>query len=197
MILSAEEIRALHRKHAPSPEAFDLVYTHSEIVWGVAEQLLRTAGGGADPELVRVGCMLHDIGVYLLYTPSGAFDAKGYVRHGVLGHALLADEGLPEEIRRFCSRHTGVGISAEDVRSQGLPIPVDDYTAETPEEEIVMYADKFHSKTDPPVFVSPGTYSESVARFGRDKQERFAELRRRFGDPDPVLLMALHGHGLV
>jgi len=194
---SDQEIRALHMKYAPSQEAFDLVYTHSRIVRGIAEQLLRKGGHDADPDLVRVGSMLHDIGVYPLYTPSGGFDHSGYLRHGVLGHGILADEGFPEEICRFCSRHTGVGLSAADVRAQGLPIPAADYIAESAEEELVMYADKFHSKTDPPVFVSAGTYSESVRRFGEDKKERFELLRKRFGDPDPTPFMAEYGHALV
>lgn len=32
-------ILALHEKHAPSQEAFDLVHTHCVIVCGIAEQL--------------------------------------------------------------------------------------------------------------------------------------------------------------
>ncbi|MGO4760457.1 phosphohydrolase, partial [Streptomyces sp. 2MCAF27] len=34
MILpTVDDIRALHEKSAPTREAFDLVYTHCEIVW--------------------------------------------------------------------------------------------------------------------------------------------------------------------
>lgn len=50
--------------------------------------------------------------------------------------------------------HTGVGLTKEDVLVQGLPLPPADYVAITPEERLVMYADKFHSKTTPPTFVS-------------------------------------------
>ncbi|PRX92265.1 HD domain-containing protein [Allonocardiopsis opalescens] len=189
------EIRALHERHAPTRAAFDLVHTHCRIVCAVAEQLMgRGAAPGVDAALVRAGCLLHDIGVYRLYDASGALDRARYVRHGLLGHELLRGEGLPEALCRFCSCHTGMGLSAEDVRRQRLPIPVGDYLPRTAEEELVMYADTFHSKADPPVFVSAAAYAASVARFGADKAARFAALRKRFGEPDLDALSAVFGH---
>jgi uncharacterized protein len=107
-----------------------------------------------------------------------------YLRHGLLGHELLAEEGLPEAICRFASRHTGMGLSREDVRRQGLPLPAGDYLAESGEEQLVMYADKFHTKTDPPVFVTAAAYAVSIRRFGEDKAATFAAMRERFGEPD-------------
>lgn len=168
------EIRELHRSYAPSREAFELVYEHCELVAEVAAQFFDRLE--VDTELVRAGALLHDIGVYRLET-------SAYVRHGVLGHELLASLGYPVELCRFASCHTGMGITREDVVRQGLPIPVDDYVPRTPEEELVMYADKFHSKRVPPVFVSGNTYAAEVARFGADKVRRFAGLRERYGDP--------------
>ncbi|MFC4562440.1 HD domain-containing protein [Nocardiopsis mangrovi] len=191
-----EEIRALHERYAPSPEAFHLVYTHSQIVCGIAEQLLGRCEAGIDADLVRAGSLLHDIGVYLLYGPSGEIDRADYVRHGVIGHDLLAGEGIAEELCRFCSCHTGMGLSRTDIRRQGLPIPAGDYLAESVEEEVVMYADKFHSKTDPPVFVSTASYLASLRRFGDDKASRFQSMMERFGEPDLAPLMSAHGHGL-
>jgi uncharacterized protein len=89
-----KEIRLLHEKHAPTAGAFDLVYTHCEIVCAVAEQLDAQAGSDTDIELVRAGALLHDIGVYRLYGNEGQLDHDSYVRHGILGHQLLAEEGL-------------------------------------------------------------------------------------------------------
>lgn len=194
-ILRDKEIRGLHEKYAPTREAFEVVYTHCEIVWGIAEQLL--CNEDLDGELVRVGSLLHDIGVYRLYDSSGELDHASYIRHGVLGYELLRDEGFPEVICRFCSCHTGMGLSREDVRGQGLPIPVDDYLAESGEEALVMYADKFHSKTEPPVFVTADSYATSVLRFGEDKASRFKAMLERFGEPDLRPLMAAYGHALV
>ncbi|MCI4065928.1 HDIG domain-containing protein [Micromonospora sp. R77] len=184
VIPTDEQIRALHERFAPTEEAFTLVYTHCLIVCAVAEQLLDRHPPTLDVDLVRAGSLLHDIGVYRLYGAAGKLDQKNYIRHGVLGHALLRDLGLPERVGRFCSHHTGVGLTREDVLRQCLPLPVDDYTADTPEEQLVLYADKFHSKTTPPTFLTTASYAAGVRRFGADKVARFAALVERFGEPD-------------
>jgi uncharacterized protein len=192
-----KEILALHEKHAPSREAFDLVYTHCVIVCGIAEQLLRRSGPGLDAELVRAGSLLHDIGVYRLYDTDGKLDDSQYVRHGLLGHELLAGEGFPETFCRFASCHTGMGLSRDDVRRQGLPLPAADYLAVSAEEQLVMYADKFHSKTSPPMFVTAGSYAASVRRYGEDKAAAFSAMRERFGEPDLTPFMQEYGHALA
>jgi uncharacterized protein len=204
-----EEIFALHARHAPTPEALAVVYTHSEIVRRIAAELLAglasvadstvadgTEAGDIDAALVRAGCLLHDIGVYRLYDAAGRLGHTGYIRHGVLGHELLAEEGYPETLCRFASRHTGVGITREDVLRQELPLPPADYTAQTPEEALVMYADKFHTKSTPPSFLTADTYTAEVTWFGADKPAAFTRLRARFGEPDLVALSAAYGHGV-
>jgi uncharacterized protein len=175
-IPTAKEIRDLHAQYAPSREAFELVHSHCQIVCELAEQLIARNNLVVDVDLVRAGSLLHDIGVYRL-------DGTGYIRHGVLGHELLQELGFPEVLCRFCSHHTGVGLSRDDVVRQNLPIPPGDYLAETAEEELVMYADKFHSKTTPPKFVTAAAYQTSALRFGADKAARFAELVARYGEP--------------
>jgi uncharacterized protein len=182
------EILALHRDHAPTREAFESVFEHCQLVCSLAEQFF--AGLDLDADLVRAGALLHDIGVYRL-------ESSAYVRHGVLGHELLASLGFPVEICRFASCHTGVGITRDDVVRQALPIPVDDYLPRTPEEELVMYADKFHSKRTPPVFLSGDTYAAEVRRFGADKVARFAALRQQYGDPSLSGLSAATGYAVL
>ncbi|MGC5364340.1 HD domain-containing protein [Streptomyces sp. DT24] len=204
-IPSPAEIRALHQKYAPTAEAFDLVHSHCETVWSIAEQLIGASrlapdavpGGGTgafagiDPELVRAGCLLHDIGVYRLYDEHGTLDYPNYLRHGLLGHEILEREGFPEPLRRFCSCHTGVGLTRDDIARQGLPLPPGDYVAVSTEEKLVMYADKFHSKSTPPRFVPPEKYAVQVGRFGADKVAAFEALRATFGDPDLAALGAV------
>lgn len=189
-----EEIRALHEKYAPSREAFELVYTHCEIVWRIAEQLLRRSPLGLDADLVRAGSLLHDIGVYRLYDGDGRLSHRDYVRHGVLGHDLLSGAGFAPVICRFCSCHTGMGLSRDDVLRQGLPLPVADYLAESGEEKLVMYADKFHSKTTPPRFNSAGFSVAQLRRFGSDKVAAFELMRKSFRTPDLAPLVAVYGH---
>jgi uncharacterized protein len=190
------QIRALHQRYAPTTEAFDLVYTHCEIVCAVAEQLLGAHRPALDVELVRAGCLLHDIGVYRLYDAAGELDQANYIRHGILGYALLQDLGFPESVCRFCSHHTGVGLSREDVLRQGLPLPAGDYLAENDEERLVMYADKFHSKRTPPVFVTATSYAADVRRFGEDKAIQFRTLAEQFGEPDLAALARRYRHPL-
>ena len=88
-----------------------------------------------------------------------------------------------------------MGLSPDDVRRQRLPLPPGDYRAETGEEQLVMYADKFHSKTDPPVFLTADAYAASVRRFGADKAASFAAMRARFGEPDLTPFVAASGYG--
>ncbi|PSK98997.1 uncharacterized protein CLV63_104221 [Murinocardiopsis flavida] len=189
------EIRALHARHAPTPAAFDLVYTHCAIVCRIAEQFLDRRGTGLDRGLVRAGSLLHDIGVYRLFGASGELDHARYIRHGILGHEILAEEGLPDALRRFCSHHTG--ISSDDVRAQCLPVPIGDYLPETGEELLVSHADAFHSKTDPPVFRTAASYTHSIRRFGAHKTTRFAAMLAAFGEPDFGPLTAAYGHALA
>ena len=167
-----DEILGLHEKHAPTAEALDLVYTHCVIVCGIAEQLHSrlSAGQEIDIDLARAGALLHDVGVYRLYDNAGNLDGGNYIRHGILGYELLQEEGLPEAICRFASHHTGVGLTRDDVIAQRLPLPPADYLAETGEERLVMYADKFHSKKTPPV---------SLHRPGLRRQESAGSVRRR------------------
>ena len=185
-----DEIRALHREIAPSAEAFELVHTHCEIVWAVARQLLHARDLALDAELVRAGCLLHDIGVHLL----GDAD---YIRHGVLGESFLNERGYPAVVSRFCAHHTGAGITRDDVVRQALPLPVADYLADSGEERLVMYADKFHSKSTPPVFVTATTYAESARLFGAEQADRFSSLVSEFGEPDLTELSQRFGHAVI
>jgi uncharacterized protein len=197
LIPTVDEIRALHEKYAPTQEAFDLVYTHCEIVGEIAAQLLARTEHNLNTALVRAGCLLHDIGVYRLYDAGGKLDAADYVRHGLLGYELLRAEGFPDEVCRFCARHTGMGLTRDDVRNQNLPLPLADYLAESDEEKLVMYADKFHSKSRPPTFYTVGSALARVRRYGADKATTFTLFRDGFGVPDLTPFVARYGYATV
>ncbi|MFR9727146.1 HD domain-containing protein [Streptomyces sp. MS19] len=194
IVPDADEIRALHERHAPSREAFALVHGHCVLVLAVADDLLARHAAPVDRDLVRAGCLLHDIGVYRLYGPDGTLDHARYVRHGLLGEELLRAEGCPEELCRIASHHTGVGITREEVVGRALPLPPRDFLAETAEERLVMYADKFHTKSDPPSFLTADEYASRVRRFGEGKVAGFASLRAEFGTPDITTLATRHAH---
>ncbi|GAA2567656.1 HD domain-containing protein [Winogradskya consettensis] len=209
-IPSDSEIRALHERFAPTPQTLASVLTHCEIVCRIAEQLLATPSPNVganlgpdldpapalDPALVRAGCLLHDIGVYALYDHEGTLDHANYIRHGILGHEMLRDAGLPEALCRFCSCHTGVGLTQDDITRQHLPLPPGDYQPQTPEEQLVMYADKFHSKKTPPTFLTAATYATTARRFGPGKEATFTALVTHYGEPDLTALSHEYGHAI-
>jgi uncharacterized protein len=194
-----DEILGLHEKHAPTATALDLVHTHCLIVCGIVEQLHARLGAGQeiDIDLARAGALLHDVGVYRLYDKAGNLDGANYIRHGILGYELLREEGLPEAICRFASHHTGVGLTRADVIAQRLPLPPADYLAETGEERLVMYADKFHSKKTPPVLLTASAYAARVRRFGAGKVAAFQSMRAAFGEPDLEPFSVAYGHRIV
>lgn len=192
-----ERIVALHKKYAPSEAAFELVFTHCQIVWQLAKLILAHSSIVVDRDLVKAGCLLHDIGVYELYLPSGHIDHANYIKHGALGYAVLRREGYSEKLCRMAAHHTGVGLTKKDVIEGNLPIPAKDYLAETIEEKLVMYADKFHTKTNPPKFMQAATYRQKVSQFGEDKADTFDQLTREFGVPDVAALAAKYGVHII
>jgi uncharacterized protein len=188
-----EQIRSLHQKYAPTKAAFERVYGHCVIVDEIAQQLIKENHLDVDADLVHAGCLVHDIGVYALYK-NGVLDGQNYITHGVLGEKILQDESYPQQLQRMAANHTGVGLSRHDVKAQHLPIPERDYIAVTPEEQIVMYADKFHSKTTPPYFNSVAWFLDHIAQFGVDKADTFKKMVAEYGEPDLEALSGKYGY---
>ena len=140
-----------------------------------------------DRRFAAAAAMLHDLGI-------GRCDAPGicctgsepYLAHGLLGAAMLREYGTRvgadlEALARVCERHTGAGITADEVRRQALPIPVRDYLPETVGEKLICYADKFYSKSGDLQEKSFERVRRSLAKFGPDTLDRFDEMARLFG----------------
>lgn len=194
---SAREIERLHKKYAPTSAVFDKVFTHCRIVCDIAEQLVEHNNLSVDAALVETGCLLHDIGVYALFDENGKEKTElSYILHGVHGEAILKGEGLPMPVCRFASHHTGMGISQQEIEAEDLPLLKQDYIAETTEEELVMYADKFHSKSEPPCFNSYEWIRKHLSKYGKDKIARLNNMADEFGVPDLGPLAKKYGHQL-
>ena len=161
-----------------------MVYTHCRIVCDIAEQLYARSGVDADLGLVRAGALLHDVGVYRLYDAAGRLDQPATSGTGCSATSCCARKGCPRRSAGSPRTTRGSASPAQDVLRQELPLPPADYVAETPEEALVMYADKFHTKTAPPAFLTAAAYAAYVRRFGADKVAAFAGMRATFGDPD-------------
>lgn len=161
------------------------------------------AGGLVPPRYIDVdtavrGAMVHDIGTYLVLRENGADGGPlkfgdNYIEHGLLGYRLLLDEGVDESIAQFARNHTGVGLTREAVERQHLPLPPDDYVPVNLEQEIVMVADKYNSKSMPPRFLTAAIYARKAARFGEANRDEWLGLVRKYGEP-PVAELAAHYH---
>ena len=46
----------------------------------------------------------------------------------------------------MCERHTGVGLTCDDIVRQGLPLPHRDMCPRSLSEQIICFADLFYSK---------------------------------------------------
>lgn len=137
-----------------------------------------------DERLVSDGALLHDVGIGLTHAPGILCEGtEPYICHGTIGAEMLRqfDPSL-EAVARICERHTGAGLTAQDITGQGLPIrPVRDLLPETPEERLVCLADKFFSKSgDPAAEKDFDRVRRSMMKFGTDTLQRFDALCAEF-----------------
>ena len=179
-MISSDFVDRIINKYAVDEELRKLLIAHSECV---ASKSLEIAGQcGLDKEIdkqfVWDAAMLHDIGIVRCNAPS--IHCKGdlpYICHGVAGAEILRSEGLDDKFCRVCERHTGSGLTADEIKNQNLPLPHRDFIPETIEEKLICYADKFYSKSgDPTCEKSRDRIIGSMSRHGEDALRRFKEL---------------------
>ena len=180
--MTQEEIYKLHQKYANSKEDLDKVWSHSLIIKEIAQQLiddLIKKGIEIDKNLVKIGTLLHDIGCYEHYK-----DQKNvpYILHGVKGYEILKNEGFEEKFCRMAMIHLGVGIVKENIIVNNLPLKKQDYIPITLEEELVAYADNFHSKAGPR-FLNFEEARERLAGLWNDSPIIFDRFKKKFGEP--------------
>ncbi len=162
--------------------ARDILERHSRSVAQLAAEINIQHRLGLDPQLVEAAAMLHDIGVFLCDAPSiDCHGTQAYIRHGILGADLMRRHGLPEELARVAERHTGTGLTPDDIRSMQLPLPLNrTLVPETALEQLICYADKFYSKSRDMSQKSLDRVRKSLTKFGPTTQARFEELHRFF-----------------
>ena len=133
-----------------------------------------------DREFIEEAAMLHDIGIIKTDAPGiKCFGTEPYICHGIIGAEMLRQEGLPRHAR-VCERHTGAGLSLNEIVSQNLPLPHQDFLPETLEEQVICYADKFFSKTHLDREKSIEKAEKSIAKFGEEGLARFKQWEKMF-----------------
>lgn len=158
-----------------------ILITHSQSVARSALQIVSSHPElHLDAQFVEEAAMLHDIGIYLTDAPGiMCFGSQPYICHGRLGAELMRREGF-ERHARVCERHTGAGITCQQIESQNLPLPHQDFLPETMEEKVICYADKFFSKTHLDSEKTIQQAEKSLAKFGEEGVLRFKEWEKMF-----------------
>ena len=127
-----------------------------------------------DTDFLEEAAMLHDIGIFRCNAPSiQCFGSEPYICHGMIGGSLLRAKGLVRHAQ-VCERHTGTGISRDQILAQNLPLPLNgNYEPDTLEEQVVCYADKFYSKTHLDLERTVEQTARSLEPFGEAGLKRF------------------------
>jgi uncharacterized protein len=161
----------------------DIVHEHSRHVAALAVAIAdRLALSKDDRHFIEEAALLHDIGVCQVHAPDlGLHGPHPYITHGIHGREILDREGFPLHAL-VCERHTGVGLTVEDIVRQNLPLPQRDMCPQSLAEEIICFSDLFYSKK--PGRLAERTSVEKVRKklllFGEEKVEIFDSWLARF-----------------
>lgn len=164
-------IELYYKKGSP---LYNLLVRHSTDVANKAVNIVdKHPELAADKRFVQEAAMLHDIGIYLTDAPEiGCYGNLPYLAHGYLGHDLLLRHNMPKHAR-VCERHTGTGISLEEILTQKLPLPPRDMRPVSIEEQIVCFADCFFSKSKPEKEKTPALLRKKLKSFGEGQAQQF------------------------
>ena len=164
----------------------DILMVHSR---KVADKAIKTCNKPEMIPFIEAAAMLHDIGI-IRCDAAGieCYGTEPYICHGRIGAQMLREDahlfGLSQEeiepYARVCERHTGAGLTKQQIISQSLPLPHEDFLPETLEEQIICYADKFFSKTHPEIEKTYERALKSIEKFGEEGAERFMKWHEKF-----------------
>ena len=142
-----------------------------------------------DRVFIEAAAMLHDIGIIRCDAPGiQCFGDQPYICHGRIGAEMLRNlpqllifqefhenDQLLKRLARVCERHTGAGLTREEIIRQKLPLPAQDFLPETLEEQLICYADKFFSKTRLTQEKTVEQAKHSLEKFGAEGVMRFQQ----------------------
>lgn len=133
-----------------------------------------------DIAFIYEAAMLHDIGIFRTNAPDiHCFGEFPYICHGYLGSDIMKNEGFLRHAL-VCERHTGAGISLENILKNNLPVPKRDMLPESLEEQLICFADKFYSKTRPDKEKAIDKIRKNLFKHGEVSVKRFDDWCRLF-----------------
>ena len=156
--------------------AREILLTHSQLVRDKSLEIaIKHPELKADKQFIAEAALLHDIGIFLTDAPSiGCHGNHPYICHGYLGRELLEKEGLKKH-GLVCERHTGTGLTVEEIKAQNLPLPHRDMVPRSIEEQIICFADSFFSKGhDLKEEKKTDNIMKSLKKFGNEKVKIFS-----------------------
>ncbi len=161
-------------KYCTNEKQRHILLVHSRAVADKALEIARRHPEWLVDELfIEEASLLHDIGIVSVNAP--VIECHGiepYIKHGVLGAEMLRNEGL-ERHALVCERHTGTGLTMEQIVRQQLPLPLRDMQPVSMEEQIICFADKFFSKTRLDIEKTVEQARHSLEKFGEEGLEKF------------------------
>ena len=173
--MKQSDIYKIHQKlsHGVSKSrTLEICWTHSLIVRTIADQIAdkleKEYGITTDKKLIEIGALVHDVGYYNCFDDNGK-KIKDYVLHGKMGYEILLKMGVSKKRARFALTHVGVGFEHD------IPISL--------EEEIVCYADNFHSKRHPGFNTFKETKEEMI-KINPDYGIILERFKDKFGIPE-------------
>lgn len=167
---------ALIQKYYPddnAPLQYILLRHSADVAEKAAQIAERHPELHLDQRFVYEAAMLHDIGIFMTDAPSiHCYGDKPYICHGYLGAELMRREGYFRHAL-VCERHTGAGISLEQIERENLPLPHRDLQPVTLEEQVICFADKFFSKTHLDDEKTVEKARKSLQKYGEEGLVRF------------------------
>lgn len=169
---------AHYPKDCPSRQ---ILWDHSAAVATLAMEI--GAVHKARLDFLEEAAWLHDIGIRYTHAPGiQCHGDQPYLCHGVIGREICDKQGLPEH-GLVCETHVGTGLTADEVRATGYPMPIRDMLPRSLEERIICYADQFFSKSTPER-LDVEEVRRRVRRHGEGPLARFEALHAEFGELD-------------
>lgn len=179
-VLNPEQL--ISKYYSENQIALEILLTHSTCVANKAIRIAqRNSHLNINEQLLWEMAMLHDIGIFMTHAPDlGCTGSLTYICHGYIGRELLEKENLPLHALA-CERHTGAGLSLQEIIQQKLPVPHRDMIPVSIEEQLICFADKFYSKSGN--FTREKSLSEILSQmqpFGKEQTDRFTKWCNEF-----------------
>ena len=168
-------------KYCKEDKLRHILLTHSRAVADKALEIARKHPElNANETFIEEAALLHDIGCVKVNAPAiVCYGTEPYICHGILGAEILRSEGL-ERHALVCERHTGTGLTLQQIVKQGLPLPHQDMQPISVEEQIICFADKFFSKTHLETEKTVEQARRSLEKFGAEGLTKFDAWCNRF-----------------